>query len=157
MKVFIIQNERWARKIKHISEYCVPYNNIDLFDIGIWTKVMDSYINSTARLLPLLPYRKKRVTPHRLGIALRKMGFKSWTSFLPGKLLLLFIIHIACKTKFISMDCPLYNKWLTVSLEYRSLPRDDSKLHFLTKLHLIVFPTSHFIYHFTKNESIKIM
>ena len=48
-------------------------------------KDMDSHVNTTERLFPLFP-RNKRVTAHQLGRSLRKMGFKSWNSFLPGNI-----------------------------------------------------------------------
>ena len=44
---------------------------------------MDSCHNSSEKLPPLFA-RRKRVTPHQLNKSLRKMGFRSWTSFLPG-------------------------------------------------------------------------
>ena len=44
---------------------------------------MDSCFNSTEKLLPLL-HPGKRVTTHQLEKSLRKMGFRSWKSFLPG-------------------------------------------------------------------------
>ena len=49
-----------------------------------WAKSkMDSHFNSTEKLLPLL-HPGKRVTTHQLEKSLRKMGFRSWKSFLPG-------------------------------------------------------------------------
>ena len=50
-----------------------------------WAKSckMDSHFNSTEKLLPLL-HPHKRVTTHQLEKSLRRMGFRSWKSFLPG-------------------------------------------------------------------------
>ena len=56
----IIQKKKWAKSRK-----------------------MDSCFNSTEKLLPLL-HPGKRVTTHQLEKSLRKMGFRSWKSFLPG-------------------------------------------------------------------------
>ena len=36
------------------------------------------------RVLPLFD-RRKRFTPHRLKMSLKRFGFKSWYAFLPGK------------------------------------------------------------------------
>ena len=52
---------------------------------GSWFANMDSCMNTTDILLPLFNPRK-RVTANQLKKALNMFGYKTWCSFLPGKL-----------------------------------------------------------------------